>query len=390
MTPSNHSEIEEYEVETDGDIATHLGERESDSDDPNFLTQEDRNAISSDKPPETNQSEPVEIAEDTEEDNEHTELFDMQAIEGMISANTSSVRNIILSLDKVSQKAFNANVNIALYQDTPTQIAVEKRGTSKEINTFISINFDFGQMREKGEIVRGTEKLTSFDRIVLDAVHTLYFEGHNSYITPSMVFHVMTGDKDKFMSPKYAEEINNSLLKLLFTHITIDATEEAIMYPGLKDFKYHSTILPGDMVQAKLNGTETSCVHIHTKPVLYLYAKLKKQVSKIDLSIIKIPFANDRKENKEQMMLLYYLLRRIIALKSLQNKIKYETLYHEFGYDNAPRKNKFDLRKRAKAILDSWKGVIFGDIQLIDYTEEKDGKTPYEIILRYKLIKPEN
>lgn len=89
-------------------------------------------------------------------------------------------------------------------------------------------------------------------------------------------------------------------------------------------------------------------------------------------------------------MLLYYLLRRIIALKSLQNKIKYETLYHEFGYDNAPRKNKFDLRKRAKAILDSWKGVIFGDIQLIDYTEEKDGKTPYEIILRYKLIKPEN
>lgn len=114
MTPSNHSELEEYEFETDGNIAAHLHEKEGDSDDPNFLTQEDRNAISSEKPPETNQSETAEIAEysgeETEEDNEHVELFDVQAIEGMISANTSSVRNIILSLDKVSQKAFNATM----------------------------------------------------------------------------------------------------------------------------------------------------------------------------------------------------------------------------------------------------------------------------------------
>lgn len=86
------------------------------------------------------------------------------------------------------------------------------------------------------------------------------------------------------------------------------------MYPGLKDFKYHSTILPGDMIQAKINGTEAACIHIHTKPVLYLYAKHKKQVSKIYIKVIKMLFSNVRKESKEKMTLLYYLLRRIIAI----------------------------------------------------------------------------
>lgn len=79
-----------------------------------------------------------------------------------------------------------------------------------------------------------------------------------------------------------------------------------------------------------------------------------------------------------------------MLFKSLTNKIKYETLYRDFGYSDAPRKNKFDLRKRAKAILDAWKGTIFGDIQFVRYTKEKEGKTPTEIVLQYKIVEPES
>ena len=363
----------------------------------NFLKQQDKSTVISDveqnevNKPQSDEhikdiQEDLYEYEDTDNDN-NIKVFDKEVIEEIVSVNTSSVDNVILNLDKISQTAFNADRNITLYQGITRKIAMESRVSKKEINALVSINFDFNQMNEKGEQIRGTEKLTPFDRIVLDAVHTLYFEGHNEYITTSMVFHVMAGDKDKFISPKYAEEINNSLIKLLFTHITIDASEEAKMYPALKNFKYHSTILPGDMIQAKLNGTEVACIHIHTKPILYLYAQYKKQVSKIDINIIKKPFTKDKKESKEQMTLLYYLLRRIIALKSLSNRIRYETLYHEFGYSDASSKNKFDLRKRAKTILDLWKGVLFGNIEFIDYTEEKDGKTPCAIILNYKIVK---
>lgn len=323
--------------------------------------------------------------------NDVSKKTDKELIQDIENSSTSFVNNITLDLNKISQIAFSSEKNITLYQEMPRRIAMEARGSKKEINTLVSINFDTDGMNEKGKHIKGTEKLTPFDRIVLDAVNTLYFKGNNEYITTSMVFHVMAGNKDKFMSPKYAEEINNSLIKLLFTHITIDASEEASMYPELKNFKYHSTFLPGDMVQAKLNGTEVACIHIYTRPILYLYAKHKKQVSEIDIDIIQKPFLTDRKESKEQMTILYYLLRRIIALKSLSNIIKYETLYREFGYVDASRKEKFRLRERIKRILDSWKGAIFGDIKFIDYTEAFLGRAPQEIIINYeiKIVKQE-
>ncbi len=258
---------------------------------------------------------------------------------------------------------------------------MERRGSNKQINALVTINFDFDKMREKGFCIHGNEKLTPFDRIVLDAVNTLYFEGHNEYITTAMVFHIMTGDINRRISPHYAQEINNSLIKFLFTHITIDATQEAIMYPGLKDFRYHSIILPGDMVQAKLNGTEVACIHIHASPILYLYASCKNQISKIDINLIQQPFTGGIHEIKESMTLLYYLTRRIISIKSTSKTIKYETLYHEFGYTDASQLKKHRLRMCTKRILDSWKGFTFGDIKFIDYEEKSLGKIPYAIIL---------
>ena len=303
------------------------------------------------------------------------------------SDKTSLVDKMLLDINKISQKAFNTDVNIALYQDTPIKIAMERKGSVKEINTFVAINFDSNGMIEEGLSIRGTEKLTQFDRIILDAINSLLIEGHNTYITTNMIFHVITGDANRRITPNYAQEINNSLTKLLFTHIVIKANEEATMYPELKNFEYHDTVVPGKMVKAILNGTEVACIQIRDIPPLYLYASKKKQISKIDIDLIKLPFAKETKESKEHMTLLYYLLRRIVALKSISNHIKYETIYHELGHDNATKQKKLKIRKKAKEILDTWKGSLFGDIEVIDYKEEKDGAIPYEIVIKFKIHK---
>ncbi len=354
-----------------------IKDNEQTKDNPELLTQQDNIDISREK----------KAAKDiSEEDRSTPEEFTKE----LVKAKTSSISKMLLDLNKISQKAFDTNVNIALYQDTPAQIAMERRGSNKEINTLVAINFDSDGMTEKGLTIHGTEKLTQFDKIVLDAVNSLFIEGHNQYITTQMVFHVITGDQNKRITPNYAQEINNSLTKLLFTHIVIKANEEAIMYPQLKHFEYHDTIVPGKMIKAILNGTEVACIQVDREPPLYLYAKYKNQISQIDLSLIKLPFAGEKQENKEQMTLLYYLLRRIIALKSLSNVIKYETIYHELGKDDSTRKVKFLIRESAKRILDSWKGSIFGDIEFTNYTEKLLGKTPYEIILEYKIIKQED
>ena len=329
-----------------------------------------------------------EINSELEEEKTYEDSFTPEeVIKKLVSVKTALLKTILIDLNKISQKAFNTDINTALYKDEPAKIAMEKKGTNKEINTFVSMNFDLAKMTKEGLSIIGTEKLTNFDKIILDAINSLFIEGHNIYITTQMIFHVITGDSEKRITPNYAEEINNSLIKLLFTHIVIKADEEAIMYPDLKDFEYHDTIVPGKMIKAKLNGTEVSCVCIRDIPPLYLYASKKNQISKVDLSLIKLPFTKGTKESKEDITLLHYLLKRIIALKSISHYIKYDTIYNELGYPDATPKKKFNIRKKTKEILDSWKGSLFEDIEIIDYKEIKEGQIPKEIIINFKIHK---
>ncbi len=58
--------------------------------------------------------------------------------------------DMLLDINKVSQKAFTPEMNIALYRDTPIKISMERKGSNKEINTFVVINFDSSGMIEKG------------------------------------------------------------------------------------------------------------------------------------------------------------------------------------------------------------------------------------------------
>ena len=197
-------------------------------DNPELLTQQDNIETTSKKT----------AGEDRHEEDRSTPE---EITQELVNAKTSAISKMLLDLNKISQKAFDTNANIALYQDIPARLAMEKRGSSKEITTLVAINFDSDGMKEKGLTIRGTEKLTQFDKIVLDAINSLFIEGHNQFITTQMIFHVITGDQNRRITPNYAQEINNSLVKLLFTHIAIKANEEAIMYPGLKDFSYHDT-----------------------------------------------------------------------------------------------------------------------------------------------------
>ena len=345
-------------------------------DNPNFLTRQDINVI------------PQQDAISTDNDDTEAIEQDNSIVEGTVNVKISSVDHIILDLNKISQVAFNSEKNNVLYQDSLKKIAMEKKGSNKEINTLVAINFDFNKLREKGLSIHGNEKLTPFDRIVLDAITTLFVDGQNKYISTNMIFRIMTGDKNRRISPNYAEEINNSIAKLMCSQIIIKANEEAIMYPKLKNFEYRSSILPAEMAKAKLNGTEIACIRVDREPPLYLYANHKNQISKIELALIQKPFEGKIHENKESLTILYYLVRRIIALKrNMSHIIKYETIYNELGYNDATRLKKFRIRECVKKILDAWKGLNFGDISFIGYTEKISEKKAHEIILIYKIIK---
>ena len=71
----------------------------------------------------------------------------------------------------------------------------------------------------------------------------------------------------------------------------------------------------------------------------------------------------------------------------MDKRIKYETIYNEFEYNDSTKNNKFKLRKKIKTILDEWKGSKVGAIKFIDYQEIKRGLLAYEIDLEYKIAR---
>lgn len=294
----------------------------------------------------------------------------------MVNIRTISVDNMILEHDKITKVAFDDYKNSPLYEGMKA-LAMERKGSSNPINTFVSLEL-------KDEY---TEKLTFFDKLVLEAITTLYIDGKNQYITNSMIFHVLVGDNNRQMSKNFAEDINASLIRLISTIVTIDASEEAQMYPKLKNFKYHSPIVPGVMVEAQLNGHIASCVEVLKIPPLFMYANMKNHISRISMNLIALPFSKTGKENKDQLLLLHYLLSRIVSLKTLSSKINYNTLYHDLHCEKSTALQKFYIRKQVKKILDAWKKQQFGDILFIDYEEIKKSGVHSEIIFNFEIIK---
>lgn len=304
-------------------------------------------------------------------------------------ANTRTFKadTILVDVNKVTYLAFNPTKNLILYRDEPIKIGMEHKGSKKKITTFVTINFDADGMKEKGLSIFGPEKLAPFDRIVLDAINTLFVEGRNRYITLNMIYHVITGSDEKVITPRYAREINNSITKMMFTHIVIKADEEYIMYKGLKDFFYDSAILPAERVTATLNGNEIACIHIESMPPLYVYANKKNQIARIDVNLMKLPFENDKRETLNYMTLVFYILRRIIALPRASNTILYETLYRDLGYENESKKYKLDVRKRIRKILTSWINASFGKIKITGFDEEKKSGLPYKVVIHYEMLR---
>ena len=306
----------------------------------------------------------------------------------LINVKSVTTDTFIVDVTKVGSIIFNPEVNIRLYNGSPVKIAMERRGSNKKINTYVGITFGSKKIKEKGYELTGPERLDQFDRIVLDAVTTLMVEGDNHYITTNMIYHTITGDDNKRASPNYIQDVRNSLLKMMFTRISIKASEEAIMYKGLENFEYDSAMLPAEMVTARLNRNEVTCIHTLRVSPLYTYAENKSQICKVDKKNINATFNGKIRGDKEYAILVFYLLRRVIAVKSLSNSILYDTLYKDFGLDNnATSKDKLILRRKVKTIIESWKDHTFGDILITGYEEIKKGYIPHKIVIYFKIIK---
>lgn len=285
---------------------------------------------------------------------------------------TKYPKSYIAPTDKISSLAFSGELNTQMQQ-----LAMERRGSKKQITTLVSIDFE----RLNGAVqIRGRKELTAYDREVHDAIITLFVDGGNEYITPQMIYQAMTGNPKAYLNPKQAEAISDSITKCMYSRVIINADEEAKAY-GFEKFKYDGSLISGERVTATLNGNVLECLHLLRKPILYEYADKKSQIGRFDIKLLNSPI----NKTEEIITLQGYLYRRILSMKgssTLSKSIVYDTVYNQIGAeassDGALRKKKAKVRGQIKSILDFWKQEGF----ILGYCENKRKTEMYSVTIR--------
>lgn len=286
---------------------------------------------------------------------------------------TNRPDELVCPVDKVSEKAFNGETG-------KLNVRVSNKKSSNEIKTLLSIDFNNENIK-----FDGNASLTLYDREVYNAIISLYVDGKNEYITPQMIYQTMTGNKKTNLTPKnhqYAA-INESIKKLMYVRMVIDASEEAKAF-GIDMFKYEGPAINAEKITASMNGTTTETLHILKEPTLYTYAARKNQIGRIDIGLLNSPV----NKTEEIIVLQGYLYRRILTMKrskKMSNTIVYNTIYEQIGIpagsDNATKKKKYKIREATKRILTFWKGKEQGFIS--GYSENKRGKEYYSINIEF-------
>ena len=280
--------------------------------------------------------------------------------ERMISVKTTRPEEMIAVTAKVAQETFLGD----LLPGTGKRVNVQKKAQAKKnpVYTLVSISLD--DLKGQGVEIKGRRELTPFDQEIHDAFVSHALSG-NEYITDSMIFDTISGKEGATLNPKQQEAISNSITKLMYSHVKIDASEEAKKF-GLEKFVYDGSVLPGERLTVSLNGTVTECVHIFRTPPIYDYANRLSQVGRMDVKLLNSPV----NKNEETITLQGYLYRRILSMKGsskLSPTILYETVYKQIDLsniksDSALRNKKQKIRETTKKILSFWKkeGFIKG------------------------------
>jgi len=237
--------------------------------------------------------------------------------------------------------------------------------------SFAYKNVDIFAPRGGDEDDRG---FTSLDKEVHDAVVSLYAAG-NKVFSPAMVYRTMAGKNEaSFVPPEKLREVTASIYKCMSSIITIDAREDA-RFDGL-DAMYSQNLIYAKAVTLKTKGWEVSAFMLIDEPVLYKYAKIKRQIFSVPLHVLDTPPS----KTNDVIVLQGYLIRVVEGLRrttKLPNVVLYSTLYELIGCQGAAKQKLQRIRTHVKSILNYW--VEIGYIQ--GFTETTKDRAKHSIQL---------
>lgn len=248
----------------------------------------------------------------------------------------------------------------------PIAIAVEKRGSEKELSISYSINFE-----ELGDNISISKQLLPFDKRVYIAVSALFNAGSN-IITLTQIHYAM-GNTTRPTTAQL-KRINNAIAKMSSAVIDVTNQEEIDAGYNYQLFKYKGSLLPIERIEASVNGQITeAAIHIFREPPAITFATQRNQISTIPAKLLQSPL----NKTDSNLLLEDYLLQRIshekraIEKKSATgkatSKIRYKTIYDHAGITTAKQIQR--APEKIWKYLDYYKQMGF----ISDYTRLPDG-----------------
>lgn len=302
------------------------------------------------------------------------ELADDKTISSAKEENTLTVKNTIFPTcfitpkDKVSNYLFVGEISA-----TDELLSTEKNGSKKELTVKTSINYDELQ----GVTIAGKKELAPYDREIHDSIVSLIEVGNNP-ISPLMILRTMTGNPEATLNPTQEKAIDESVHKLFFSKLRIDASGEAVAYKMEKAI-YEGYLIAGEKALVKHKGNEPQVwYNILRSPVLYDYAKSKKQIAQIPINLLYTPV----NKNEDTIIIQGYLYRRILTMKGStgqSNAIVLQTVFKYANMEDITRDKKKRVTNYIRIIMDDWKKKNF----IINYTVNKKGNSIYSFSIEY-------
>lgn len=255
-----------------------------------------------------------------------------------------------------------------------TEVNLANRRSKKKLSALVNIDFTDDAIN-----IMGKRELTAYDREVHDAIVTLYVDGGNELITPQMIYRAMTGDDNARLASKQQESISNSINRLLYSRLILNASKEDALAYGYGSFKYEGAIIIGEKLTATtVSGNVVSeVIRILREPVLYTYASKKNQIGRFAIKLLDSPV----NKTEENIILQSFLYRHILAIKggSLSPTMVYSTIYNQLGIKASSQASMNNKKKKVrdtiKKILAYWKKEGF----IKSYKENKRKAECYSI-----------
>lgn len=295
----------------------------------------------------------------------------------------------IQTRDKVSLSLVNKDI----VNQGEQLLRMEKRGSHEPVTTTMNVSLDIDSLIEYDpsvSIIKGFES-DYFDKAVFDAFCSLLCAG-NRYITLAMIARCMSGKSGNYNPSKTtADNIHQSIKKMMWTEICIDYSEEFDNFERVRDRakKKNNKLIIKDRllnvryVSARINGVDIEAYQPVTMPSLLQYASIRQQINSFDAVVLSTP----GNKNRNYMLCQYFLIQRICTMKSsklISRTILFEKIYSVCPDFKEKKDNQYSyktfvtrLRKSICSFLEYWKEIGF----VKDFKILSEGYVKYHSIL---------